>query len=199
MMWPGIFLIFSSARLMTLGLLTLFLAIAAIGAYRKNSLFAAALVVLCGLGISLHIFSMIEASHARDYMAAHTPPDPASAKDGTYRGVGRGPRGPTEVFVSVQSGTIHDIKLGTYLDAVSIDREAIDSVRNIVLAGNSLDLNPDLIDRTPAIRGFYDAVANALWAADPGFPGVSRLTRITYFFTGHDFSRFTFNAMAIVF
>jgi len=192
-------LIFSSARLLTLALLILFLVIAAIGGYKKNSLFMTALIVLCGLGISFQIYSMVDASRARDYMAAHTPPDPASANDGTYTGVGQGPRGPTEVFVSVQSGRISDIKLGSYLDAVSIDREAIDSVRNIVLAGNTLDLSPDLIDRTPAIRGFYDAVSNALWTADPGFPGVSRVTRAAYFFTSHNFSRFTFNAIAIVF
>ena len=68
-----------------------------------------------------------------------------------------------------------------------------------MLARNSLDLNSDLIDRTPAIRGFYDAVSNALWTGDPGFPGASRFTRLTYFFTSHNFSRFTFNAIAIVF
>jgi len=192
-------LIFSAARLLTLALLAIFLVMAAIGAFKKNSLFLTALIILCGLGISLHVWSIIDTSRARDYMVLHTPPDPASAKDGTYKGIGQGPRGPTEVYVTVQAGTIRDIRLGNYLDAISIDREAIDSVRNILLARNSLELNPDLIDRTPAIRGFYDAVSNALWTADPGFPGISRFTRLTYFFTSHDFSRFAFNAAAIVF
>jgi ferredoxin len=119
--------------------------------------------------------------------------------DGTYRGTGQGPRGPTEVYVTVQNGTIRGISIGDYLDAVSIDREAIDSVRNLILARNSLDLSPDLTDRTPAIRGFYDAVSNALWTADSSFPRVSPLTRLTYFFASHNFSSFTFNALAIIF
>ena len=192
-------LIFSEARLLTLALLAAFLILAAVHAFRKNSFFLTVLVVLCVIGLSLHIVSMIDAGRALDYMAAHTPPDPASARDGTYKGVGQGPRGPTEVNVTVQAGTIREIKLGNYLDAISIDREAIDSVKDIVLARNSLDLSPDLIDRTPAIRGFYDALSNALWTADPGFPGISGVTRLTYFFTRHGFSRFTFNAIAIVF
>jgi len=192
-------LIFTEARLLTLALLTVFLFIAAVGAYRKASFFLTSLIVLCGLGISLHVLSMIGTAREREYMDLHAPADPASAKDGTYKGIGQGPRGPTEVYVTTRSGRIRDIKLGNYLDAVSIDREAIDSVRRIVLARNSLDLNPDLIDRSPAIRGFYDAVSNALWSADPALPGVSRLARLSYFFTSHNFSRFTFNALAIVF
>jgi ferredoxin/uncharacterized protein with FMN-binding domain len=142
---------------------------------------------------------MIDTDRVRDYMAAHNPPDPASAKDGIYMGSGQGPRGPTAVSVTVLNGRIRDIALDNYLDAVSIDRESIDMVRSIILAHNTLDLNPDLMDRTPAIRGFYDAVCNALWAADPSFPDVSRFTRLTYFFARHHFSRFTFNAMAIIF
>ncbi len=192
-------LIFSGGRLLTLSLMIVFLIIAAVGAWNKNHLFLSSLILLCGAGIILHVFSLIDASRARSYMAAHTPPDPASAADGIHQGIGQGPRGPTEVFVTVQAGKIRDIVLGNYLDALSIDRENIDSVRRIILARNSIDLNPDLMDRTPAIRGFYDAVSNALWNADPGFPGISRLARLTYFFTSHRFSRFTFNAMAVLF
>ncbi len=192
-------LIFSEARILTLSLLMLFLAIGAISAYKKNSIFLTSLIVLCGLGIGLHLLSMIGTAREREYMDMHTPPDPAAAADGTYKGIGEGPRGPTEVYVTTKAGRIRNIRVGNYLDAVSIDREAIDSVKNIVLAGNSLDLNPDLIDRTPAIRGFYDAVSNALWTADPQFPKASRLASVTYFFTSHNFSRFTFNAIAIVF
>jgi uncharacterized protein with FMN-binding domain len=192
-------LIFSDARLLTLALLVIFLIVAAVGTYKKSSLFLTSLLILCGIGIFLQIVSMIDAGRVREYMASHTPPDPAAAADGTFRGTGQGPRGPIEVYVTVQSGTIRDIKLGNYLDAISIDREAIDSVRDVMLAGNSLDLNPDLVDRTPAIRGFYDAVSNALWTADPGLPVRSRLTRLTYFFTSNHFSRFMLNAIAIVF
>jgi ferredoxin/uncharacterized protein with FMN-binding domain len=192
-------LVFSEARLLTLALLIIFLVAAAIGAFRKSSVFLNALVVLCAAGIAIHILSMIDTARQREYMAIHTPPDPAYAQDGTFKGIGQGPRGPTEVYVTVQAGRIRDIRLGAYLDAISIDRESIDSVRSIMLARNSLDLNSDLIDRTPAIRGFYDAVSNALWTGDPGFPGASRFTRLTYFFTSHNFSRFTFNAIAIVF
>jgi ferredoxin/uncharacterized protein with FMN-binding domain len=192
-------LVFSGARLLTLSILIIFLIIAAIHAFKQNSLFLTSLTVLCAIGILLHILSMIDTNRVRSYIAEHTPPDPASAMDGACRGIGQGPRGPTEVRVTVQNGKIRDIALGNYLDAISIDREAIDSMRNVILASNSLDLSPDLIDRTPALRGFYDAVSNALWTADPGFPAVSRLTRLTYFFTSHDFSRFTFNALAIVF
>ncbi len=176
-----------------------FLIIAAIGAFKKNRLFLASLAALCSAGIILHVFSLVDASRVRSYMDDHTPPDPASAVDGIHKGTGQGPRGATEVFVTVQAGKILNITIGNYLDAASIDREAIDSVRQIILARNSLDLNPDLIDRTPAIRGFYDAVSNALWIADPGFPGMHPLARLTYFFTSHHFSRFTFNALAIVF
>ncbi len=192
-------LIFSDARLLILSLTILFLIIAAIGARKKNHPFLTSLILFCCVGAVLYVFSMIDASRVRSYMADHTPPDPASAENGIHRGVGQGPRGPTEVFVTVQAGKIRDIRIGNYIDAMSIDREAIDSVRRIILAGNSLDVSPDLMDRTPAIRGFYDAVSNALWTADPGFPGVSRLTRLTYFFTSHHFSRFTFNAMAVLF
>lgn len=192
-------LIFSDARLLILSLTILFLIIAAIGARKKNHPFLTSLILLCCVGAVLYVFSMIDASRVRSYMADHTPPDPASAENGIHRGVGQGPRGPTEVFVTVQAGKIRDIRIGNYIDAMSIDREAIDSVRRIILAGNSLDVSPDLMDRTPAIRGFYDAVSNALWTADPGFPGASRLTRLTYFFTSHHFSRFTFNAMAVLF
>ncbi len=192
-------LVFSAARLVTLSLLLIFLVIAAIGAFKKNSVFLSSLIVLGSIGLLLQILSTIDTGRVRDYMATHTPPDPASAADGTYRGTGQGPRGPTEVYVTTQSGMIRDIKIGDYLDAISIDRESIDFVRSVILARNSLDLNPDLIDRTPAIRGFYDAVSNSLWNADPDFPSVSRLTRLNYFFTSHRFSRFTFNAIAIVF
>jgi ferredoxin len=192
-------LVFSGARLLTLSLMIVFLIIAAIHAFKKNSLFLTSLIALCAVGMLLHVLSMIDTNRVRRYMAAHTPPDPASAADGIYRGIGQGPRGPTEVRVSIQNGKIRDIALGNYLDAVSIDRESMDSMRNVILARNSLDLNPDLIDRTPAVRGFYDAVSNALWAADPGLPAVSRFTRLTYFFTSHNFSRFTFNALAIAF
>ncbi len=192
-------LIFSGARLLTLSLMIIFLLVAAIGAFRKNSLFLTSLIVICAAGILLHILSIIDTGRVRSYMDTHTPPDPASVQNGTFKGTGQGPRGPTNVFVTVQDGRIRDIRMGDYLDAISIDREGIDSIRSIVLARNSLDLNPDLIDRTPAIRGFYDAVSNALWTADPGLPGVSRFTRLTYFFAGHNFSRFTFNALAIVF
>jgi uncharacterized protein with FMN-binding domain/NAD-dependent dihydropyrimidine dehydrogenase PreA subunit len=195
----GAGLVFPEARFLTLSLMILCLAIAAVRSFRKHSHFLFSLIVLCVAGLSLPIVSMIETNRARDYMAEHDPPDPASAKDGTYKGTGQGPRGPTDVYVTVQNGTIRDIKLGDYLDAISIDREAIDVVNSAILARNSLDLSPDLIDRTPAIRGFYDAVANALWKADPGFPGVSRIVRLMYFFTSHRFSRFTFNAMAILF
>jgi len=192
-------LIFSDARLLILSLTILFLIIAAIGARKKSHPFLTSLILFCCVGVVLYVFSMIDASRVRSYMAAHTPPDPASAEDGIHRGVGQGPRGLTEVFVTVQAGKIRDIRIGNYIDAMSIDREAIDSVRRIILAGNSLDVSPDLMGRTPAIRGFYDAVSNALWTADPGFPGVSRLTRLTYFFTSQHFSRFTFNAMAVLF
>jgi uncharacterized protein with FMN-binding domain/ferredoxin len=192
-------LVFSGARLLTLSLMVIFVVFAAISSFRKSSLCLTALIVICVAGLSLHIVSMIETNHVRDYMAEHDPPDPASAKDGTYRGTGQGPRGPTDVYVTIQNGTIRNIKLGDYLDAISIDREAIDLVKSVILARNSLDLNPDLIDRTPAIRGFYDAVSNALRKADPGVPGVSRFARLTYFFFSHRFSRFTFNAMAIIF
>jgi ferredoxin len=192
-------LIFSEARLLTLSLMILFLVIAAIHAVKKNSLFLTALIVLCAAGLFLHLHSMIDTSRVRSYMDAHNPPDPAYAKDGIHKGTGQGPRGSTDVYVTVQNGTIRNITLGDYLDAISIDREAMDSMRSLILARNSLDLNPDLIDRTPAIRGFYDAVSNALWAADSGLPGVSRLTRLSYFFTNHSFSRFTFNALAVVF
>jgi uncharacterized protein with FMN-binding domain/ferredoxin len=192
-------LVFSNARLLVLVLLLVFLFLAAIGRFKKDPVFLVALLALCGAGICLQVLSMIESGHVRDYMVAHTPPDPASAQDGVYKGTGQGPRGPTEVYVSMQAGRIRDITLGNYLDAVSIDREAIDSVRKTIVARNSLDLNPDLIDRTPAIRGFYDAVANALWAADPGFPGLSRMARLSYYLSSNTFSRFTFNAIAIVF
>lgn len=192
-------LIFSGARLLTLSILIIFLVAAGIGAFRKNSLFLTALIVLCAAGLLLHTLSMIDTGRVSRYMAAHAPPDPALARDGTYKGTGQGPRGPTNVLVTLRNGKISDIKLGDYLDAISIDRESIDYVRSVVLARNSLDLNPDLIDRTPATRGFYDAVSNALWTADSGLPGISPVTRWTYFFTSHNFSRFTFNALAIVF
>jgi ferredoxin/uncharacterized protein with FMN-binding domain len=192
-------LVFSGARLLTLSLLIVFLVIAAIHAFRRNSIFLTSLIILCAVGLLLHIISMIDAGRMRSYMAAHTPPDPVFAEDGVYKGTGQGPRGLTNVHVAVQGGRIRHIILGDYLDAVSIDRESIDFVRNLILARNSLDLNPDLIDRTPAIRGFYDAVSNALWSADSEFPKVSSFTRLTYFFTNHSFSRFTFNALAIVF
>jgi ferredoxin/uncharacterized protein with FMN-binding domain len=192
-------LIFSGARLLTLSILIVFLVAAAIRAFRRNSLFLTVLIVLCAAGISLHILSMIDTSRARSYMAANTPPDPARAEDGVHQGIGQGPRGPTNVRITVQGGRIRDITLGEYLDAISIDRESIDFVRSVILSRNSLDLNPDLIDRTPAVRGFYDAVSNALWSADSEFPEVSLLTRLTYFFTSHHFSRFTFNALAIIF
>jgi ferredoxin len=192
-------LVFSGARLLTLSIMIVFLIIAAIHAFKKNSFFLTSLIILCVIGIFFHTLSMIDANRVRSYMAAHTPPDPASAIDGAYDGIGEGPRGPTEARVTIKDGKIRGIALGNYLDAISIDREAIDSMRNVILARNSLDLNPDLIDRTPAIRGFYDAVSNALWMADPGFPSISPLTRMTYFFTSHNFSRFTFNALAIAF
>jgi ferredoxin len=192
-------LIFSEARLLTLALMIIFLIVAAVGVYRKYSLFLTALLVLCGIGAIFHIISMIDAARAREYMAMHNPPDPAAAVDGIYQGTGQGPRGPTEVYVTVEAGKIRDIRLGDYLDAISVDREGIDFIRSVILARNSLDLNPDLVDRTPAIRGFYDAVCNALWMSDPEFPRVSRFTRLTYFFTSNHFSRFTFNAFAIVF
>jgi ferredoxin/uncharacterized protein with FMN-binding domain len=192
-------IVFSEARLLTLSLMVIFLVIAAICEVRKHSSFLTSLIVLCAISLLLHILSMLDTGRVRNYMAAHTPPNPASAEDGAFKGTGQGPRGSTDVYVKIQGGTIEDISLGRYLDAISIDREAIDLVRSRILAGNSLDLNPDLIDRTPAIRGFYDAVSNALWAADPGLPKVSPLTRMTYFFTRNHFSRFTFNAMAIVF
>ncbi len=192
-------LIFSEARLLTLVLMAVFLVIAAAGMLKKNSLFLTSLLIVCAVGLFLHILSMIETGRVRSYMAAHSPPDPAAAQNGTYKGTGQGPRGPTEVYVEVQDGRIRDIMLGHYLDAISIDRESMDSVKSIILARNSLDLNPDLIDRTPAIRGFYDAVSNALWTADSGLPGVSAFTRLANFFTRHRFSRFTFNALAVVF
>jgi ferredoxin/uncharacterized protein with FMN-binding domain len=192
-------LIFSGARLFTLALMIFFLVIAAIHAFKKNSLFLTSLIIICVLGLFLHILSAIDTARVRGYMDAHTPPDPALAADGAYEGTGQGPRGPIEVRITMKDGTIRDIAIVNYLDAISIDREAIDSMRNVILANNSLDLNPDLIDRAQAMRGFYDAVSNGLWSADPGFPAVSPLTRLTYFFTSHNFSRFTFNALAIVF
>jgi ferredoxin len=192
-------LVFAGARLLTLSLLAVFLFIAACAALKKNSVFLTVFMILCASGLFLHVLSMIDAARVSRYRIAHTPPDPSSARDGVYTGTGQGPRGPTRVRVAVHEGVIRDIALAEYLDAVSIDRESIDSVREQILARNSLDLNPDLVDRTPAVRGFYDAVANALWSADPGLPAVSPLTRLTYFFTRHHFSRFTFNALAIVF
>jgi ferredoxin/uncharacterized protein with FMN-binding domain len=192
-------IVFSEARLLILLLMLIFLISAAIGETRKHSFYLTSLLVLCACGLILHVISTIDTARIRNYMAAHTPPEPASAQDGVYKGTGIGPRGPTDVYVEMQRGVIRDIALGHYLDAVSIDREAINLVRNRIIAGNSLDLNPDLIDRTPAIRGFYDAVCNALWAADPGVPSVSPLSRITYFFTRNNLSRRTFNALAIVF
>jgi uncharacterized protein with FMN-binding domain/ferredoxin len=192
-------LVFSDARLLTLLLLIIFLIIAAMRAFKKSSYFLVSIIVLCAVGLFLHILSMIDTSRVRDYMALHAPPDPAHAADGTYKGTGQGPRGITNVSVAIQNGKIRDIALGDYLDSISIDRESIDFVKSVILARNSLDLNFDLINSTPAIRGFYDAVSNALWNADPDFPRVSRLTRLTYYFAGHHFSRFTFNAMAIVF
>jgi ferredoxin/uncharacterized protein with FMN-binding domain len=192
-------LFFSGARLLTLSILAVFLVAAAIRAFRKNSVFLTSLIALCSVGLLLHILSMIDTGRAISYMAAHTPPDPAAAEDGVYQGTGQGPRGSTNVHVTLQDGRIRDITLGDYLDAISIDRESIDFVRSLILARNSLDLNPDLIDRTPAIRGFYDAVSNAVWSADSGFPEAFPWTRLTYFFTSHHFSRFTFNALAIVF
>jgi uncharacterized protein with FMN-binding domain/ferredoxin len=191
-------LIFSEARIMML-LLLIIPVFASLRTLKKNPYLLTTLFALCGIGLLSQILSMTDAGRVRDYMASHTPPDPGSAKNGAYLGTGEGPRGPTNVNVTVQDGKILDIVLLGYLDAISIDREAIDSVRSVILANNSLDLHPDLVDRTPAIRGFYDAVCNALWAADPDFPGVSPLTRLTYFFTRHHFSRSTFNAMAIIF
>jgi uncharacterized protein with FMN-binding domain/ferredoxin len=192
-------LVFSDARLLTLSLLSIFLIIAAIGAFKKSSYFLVSIIVLCTVGLFLHILSMVNTSRVRDYMASHTPPDPARAANGTYQGKGQGPRGMTNVSVTIQNGKVLDITLVDYLDAISIDRESINFVKSVILARNSLDLNSDLIERTPAIRGYYDAVSNALWNADPAFPRVSRLTRLTYYFTGHHFSRFMFNAIAIVF
>ena len=192
-------LVFSGARFLTLSIMVVFLVVAAIRAFRRNSVFLTVLIVLCAAGLLLHVQSMIDAGRVSRYMAAHTPPDPAFARDGVYKGTGQGPRGPTNVLVTLRDGKIRDISLGDYLDAISIDRESIDFVRNLILVRNSLELNTDLIDRTPAIRGFYDAVSNALWTADPGFPGISSFTRLTYFFTSHSFSRFTFNALAIIF
>jgi len=192
-------LVFSGARLITISLLIVFLAIAAIHARRKYSPFLTTLILACAAGVLFHILALLDANRVRDYMAAHTPPDPSSAQNGVYAGIGQGPRGPTEVFVTMRDGKISDIRLGSYLDAISIDRESIDFERDRILARNSLDLHPDLIDRTPANRGFYDAVCNALWTADPDLPRVSRLTRLSYFLTSHHFSRFTFNAMAVAF
>ncbi|HTY62041.1 MAG TPA: 4Fe-4S dicluster domain-containing protein [Acidobacteriota bacterium] len=192
-------LVFSGARLLTLSIMAVFLLIAAIRAFKKNSLFLTALIVLCSIGLLLHTLSMIDTGRVRRYMAAHTPPDPAFAQNGIYKGTGQGPRGPTNVLVTLRDGKIRDIILGNYLDAISIDRESIDFVRSIILVRNSLDINPDLIDRTPAIRGFYDAVSNAMWTADSGLPKISPVTRLTYFFARHSFSRFTFNALAIIF
>jgi ferredoxin len=191
--------LFSEARLLTFSLMLCFLFIAAVKTYGKHAYFLVLLLVLCGAGACLHILSMIDTGRVRAYMAANGPPDTASDADGIYKGTGQGPRGPTDVYVTIRGGTIRDIEVGKYLDAVSIDREAIDLVKNTILAGNSLDLNPDLIDRTPAVRGFYDAVANAVWSADPAFPRISPMTRLTYFFTSHRFSPFTWNALAIVF
>ncbi len=191
--------IFSEARLLMLALLLAFLLIASIRQARKHSLSLVAIFVLGAVGLFLHTLSVLDTGRIRGYMDAHSPPDPSMAQDGIHRGTGQGPRGPTEAFVTIRGGIIRDIAIGRYLDAVSIDRETIETVRSRILAGNSLDLNPDLIDRTPAARGFYDAVSNALWAADPELPGLSTLSRATYFFTRHGFSRFTFNAMAIVF
>jgi ferredoxin/uncharacterized protein with FMN-binding domain len=192
-------LVFPEARILTLSLIILFSFVAAIRSSRKNFLLLASMIALCVAGLSLHILSIIETNNVRAYMAEHDPPDPGSANDGTYEGTGEGPRGPTGVYVKVYEGTIRDIKVSGYLDAVSIDREAIDFIKDVILAQNSLALNPDLIDRSPATRGFYDAVCNALWKADPGFPASSRFTRLTYFFTSHNFSRSTFNAIAIIF
>lgn len=192
-------LVFAGARLLTLALLAVFLFMAACAALKKNSVFLTVFMVLCALGLLFHILSMIDTARVSRYREAHMPPEPSSARDGVYTGTGQGPRGPTHVRVTVHDGVIRDIALTDYLDALSIDRESIDFVREQILARNSLELNPDLIDRTPAVRGFYDAVSNALWNADPGLPAVSPLTRLTYFFTRHHFSRFTFNALAIVF
>jgi len=118
-----------------------------------------------------------------------TPAVPAADADGIYKGNRQGRGDQLDVFVTIRGGTIHDIEVGKYLDAVSIDREAIDLVKNTILAGNSLDLNPDLIDRTPAVRGFYDAVCQCGVEYGPRFPRISPLTRLTYFFHQPSLSR----------
>ena len=91
----AIALIFSGARLLTLSLMIIFLVIAAIGAFRKNSLFLTSLIIICAAGILLHILSIIDTGRVRSYMDTHTPPDPAAAQNGTFEGTGQGPRGPT--------------------------------------------------------------------------------------------------------
>jgi uncharacterized protein with FMN-binding domain len=97
-------------------------------------------------------------------------------RDGTYRGIGEGYRGPVEVSLRVEDGAIADIRVEAHQDDPLTGGAALEELLEGVLLTNSPELDA-VSGATGTSEGFLSAVEDALLqAALPGQQGAGAVT-----------------------
>ena len=84
-----------------------------------------------------------------------------SFKDGTYKGVGQGYRGETEVKVVVENGNISSITIESYKDDTQFFNKAKNTIINEIIDSQSTNVKT-VSGATYSSKGIIDAVSNAL-------------------------------------
>jgi uncharacterized protein with FMN-binding domain/NAD-dependent dihydropyrimidine dehydrogenase PreA subunit len=124
-------------------------------------------------------------------------------KDGTYRGVGDGFRGPIEVQVAVNGHRITDIKTVRYPDLISVKDNEVKKLKEEILAKGRLE-QPEHRDMFrgagQTLTGYVNAIESALTQGVPGYPEYNPFAAAFLgAFIGKAPTRVTLNALAILF
>lgn len=82
-------------------------------------------------------------------------------KDGEYKGVGEGYKGPIEVLVTIKAEKIAEIKVLSHQDTQNIADNAVEKLTTTMIKNNRADI--DVVSgATNTSKGFIEAVQNAL-------------------------------------
>ncbi len=192
-------LAFAGARLVSLGLLYVGLAVWAYKRWREGRrglayFLAAALVV----GVGFYGFAAFEVWNMRAWRARHFDDMVLLAEDGTYEGDGNGKRGPIKIELTVKRHKVEDFDVVRHYDTIPIALGAFDELRELLRGRSDLDVDA-VTGATATSYGAINAARDAAWKGVAGAPTISPVSKVTLWLTSLKLQRVTLHSLALLF